>query len=101
MNVSIPLHIFLLFAWLAVASVGPGLFFVRRLHWKPLETLCASVGVSLVLIYVASLGIYAANLPAAAAHRTLAAIFCGMTIFSMRDLTALVTRRHIRRVLGA
>jgi hypothetical protein len=101
MNVSIPLHIFLLFAWLAVASVGPGLFFVRRLHWKPLETLCASVGVSLVLIYVASLGIYAANLPAAAAHRTLAAIFCAMTIFSMRDLTALVTRRHIRRVLGA
>ena len=101
MLLSIPVYFPLLLLWLAVASIGPGLFFVRHFRWKPLETLCASVAASLVFIYAGSMFIYAANLPTINSHRILAAICGAMTIASWKDLRRLIARRHIRRVLGA
>ena len=46
------------FALLLVCCFAPGFFFVRRLRWNPLEKLCGSIGLSLILIYLASWGIY-------------------------------------------
>ncbi len=37
---------------------GAGLWFVRHLRWRPLETLCASVTLSLFLLYLAASIIY-------------------------------------------
>jgi hypothetical protein len=48
----------LLLALLIVCSFTPGFFFVRRLRWTPLEKLCGSVGLSLILVYLAAWGIY-------------------------------------------
>jgi dolichyl-phosphate-mannose-protein mannosyltransferase len=96
-----PFRIAALFVWLIATSIGPGLFFVRRFHWKPLETLCASVAVSLGLVYVCSFGIYVANLPVVPAHRILSAGCWLLTIASWRDLRQLLIRRRLRRALGA
>jgi len=43
---------------LPVCSFAPGFFFVRKLRWNPLEKLCGSVGLSLILLYLAAWGIY-------------------------------------------
>jgi hypothetical protein len=48
----------LLLALLLICSFFPGFFFVRRLRWTPLEKLCGSVGLSLVLLYLAAWAIY-------------------------------------------
>jgi len=45
-------------ALLVVACFFPGFFFVRKLRWTPLERLVASVGLSLILLYLFSGGIY-------------------------------------------
>src|SRR5207253_1835374 len=47
---------------LAACSLGPGLIIVRRLRWRPLEALCASVGLSWVIVYLVAGTIYAADL---------------------------------------
>src|SRR5690242_18296858 len=43
---------------LPLCSFAPGFFFVRRLPWNPLEKLCGSVGLSLILLYLAMWAIY-------------------------------------------
>src|SRR5439155_15258406 len=48
---------------LLVSSVGPGLLLVRRVRWKPGETLCASIALSWFLIYLACLLIFIFHLP--------------------------------------
>ena len=48
----------LLLALLLVCSFTPGFFFIRRLRWTPLEKLCGSVGLSLILVYLAAWAIY-------------------------------------------
>ena len=48
----------LLLALLLVCSFTPGFFFIRRLRWTPREKLCGSVGLSLILVYLAAWAIY-------------------------------------------
>ena len=48
----------LLLLLLPVCSFAPGFFFLRNLRWNPLEKLCGSIGLSLILLYLASWGIY-------------------------------------------
>src|ERR1700722_3596896 len=52
------LSLLLTFPLLIVCCFAPGFFFVRRLHWSPMEKLCGSVGLSLILVYLASWGFY-------------------------------------------
>ena len=40
----------LLLLLLPVCSFAPGFFFVRKLQWSPLEKLCGSLGLSLILL---------------------------------------------------
>lgn len=47
-------------AILATCSFAPGFFFVRRLRWNPLEKLCGSVCLSLMLVWLAGWCIYIA-----------------------------------------
>jgi hypothetical protein len=48
----------LLLLLLPVCSFAPGFFFIRKLRWNPLEKLCGSIGLSLILLYLVSWGIY-------------------------------------------
>jgi hypothetical protein len=43
---------------LLLCSFFPGFLMVRRLNWTPLEKLCGSVGLSMILVYAAAWGIY-------------------------------------------
>lgn len=48
----------LLLVLLPVCVFSPGFFLVRKLRWSPLEKLCGSVGLSLILLYLVSFGTY-------------------------------------------
>ena len=48
----------LLLCLLLICSLAPGSYCVRKLPWSPLEKLSGGVGLSLVLLYLASWGVY-------------------------------------------
>lgn len=49
-------------AILAVCAFAPGFYFVRRLRWSGVEKLCGSVALSLILLWLASWGVYVSGL---------------------------------------
>jgi hypothetical protein len=51
-------YVCVLIPLLAVCCFFPGFLIVRRLRWTPLEKLCASVGLSLLLLYLATWATY-------------------------------------------
>lgn len=81
---------------LLVNSVVPGFVVVRRLRWRPLETLCASVAASLILVYLFTFALYLSRAPmAAAAAGSAAAAVLGFVV--RRDLGRLFAARAVRR----
>jgi hypothetical protein len=43
---------------LIVCAFAPGFFLIRRLRWSPMEKLCGSVGLSLILVWLAAWVLY-------------------------------------------
>src|SRR5580658_6425518 len=43
---------------LAVCSFAPGFIAIRRLRWSPLEKLCGSIALSLIVLYLVCFGAY-------------------------------------------
>jgi hypothetical protein len=43
---------------LSICSFFPGYFLLRRVRWTPLEKLCGSMGLSLILVYLAVWAVY-------------------------------------------
>jgi hypothetical protein len=83
---------------LAVCSFAPGFLFVRRLRWSGLEKLCGSVALSLVLLWLASWGIYVFARPVA--YFGLAAA-CGVAgIVVANDALRLFRGLRARRALA-
>lgn len=87
-------------ALLLLGALSPGLFFIRYLRWRPLETLCGSVALSFLLLYLASLVIYALELSSGWAYLptalgALAALVCA------GDLRRLWRHRESRATLLA
>jgi hypothetical protein len=96
-TLSISLHLAAFAGLLAMDLVGPGLFLIRWLRWDPRETLCASLGLSLVLLFIASFVIHETGLPATASH---GAVSLGCLVLSMacrRDILRLARHRQLRR----
>jgi hypothetical protein len=86
----------LLLALLVVCSVGPGWFFVRRLRWSGGEKWCASIALSLAILYGTSFLIYLLDLPGSSYW--LVSLACtALTVLSAADLRRLLARRRIRR----
>src|SRR6476660_9761579 len=82
-------------ALLVVSSLGPGLIFVRYLRWRPLETLCGSVGLSFLLLYFAAFAIYLLQLPGVWAYGYTGAAAVS-TIACARDIRRLWRHRETR-----
>jgi 4-amino-4-deoxy-L-arabinose transferase-like glycosyltransferase len=85
---------------LIVNSLGPGLFFIRWLRWRPLETLCGSVALSFFILYLATFGIYSLNLPPGWAYVPSAAAAIA-TIVCRRDIHRLWRNRETRGTILA
>ena len=75
---------------LAVCSFAPGFFFIRRFAWSPMEKLCGSVGLSLLLVYLAAWAVYCFGPRSpAAAYSLVAALSVAAAIAAWRDIVRL------------
>jgi hypothetical protein len=96
----------LLFLLLAVCSFAPGFYFVGKLPWKPLEKLCGSIGLSLILLYLVSWGIYCLGdrgnaMPVHRAPYVAVSLVCAaMAAACWKDIGRLVRVRSVRRALA-
>jgi hypothetical protein len=80
----------------------PGFFVVRRLHWTPLEKLAAAVGLSLILLYLATWTIYCFGPAKQTPLYWLIVVLTGLlAAVSARDSLALFRLFRIRRTLLA
>ena len=92
------LQLILTLILLAIGSFAPGFFLVRRLRWSPLEKLCGSIGLSLILLYLAAWGIYVAG-PAdqRPAFFAVSMVCCLLGALAWRDAVALLRVARVRR----
>jgi hypothetical protein len=90
------LKIGLLLGLLLVSSVSPGLFFLRRLRWSAGEKWCASIALSLALLYGTSFVNYLLDLPGWT-YWVVSAGCALLTLLSAAELRHLLARRRIRR----
>lgn len=86
--------------FLLVLTAGCGLPFIARLRWSPVEKLCGGVGLSLVLIYLASATVYLLKLPTSS-YWVISAIAGVLTLSSWRQWRILLRDRQVRFLLGA
>jgi hypothetical protein len=84
---------------LPVLCLGPGFFVLRHIRLNSSEKLCASIGLSVFLIYVAATAIYLANLSWAWCWLASAAGFA-LTVLSWPQLVRLLSKKNIQRQLG-
>ena len=96
----LPLQLMALLVLLVATTVGPGLLLVRRLQWRPLETLGAAVALSHFLVYAAGMAIYALGVPTAACYG-ISLLCAAATAACWTELRALWSRQHIRHVVYA
>jgi hypothetical protein len=96
----------LLLILLPVCSFAPGFYFVRKLRWNPLEKLCGSVGLSLVLLYLACWAIYCVGargngMPTHPAPYVGISLVCAaMAAVCWRDIGRLLRATSVRRALA-
>ncbi len=81
---------------LVVCCFAPGFFFVRKLRWSPLEKLCGSVALSVILLYLASWVIYCAKLPWGWTLVVIASMLFG---FAWKDILRFVRIGSVRRTI--
>ena len=94
----------LLLCLLLVCSFVPGFYCVRKLPWSPLEKLCGGIGLSLVLLYLASWGIYHFSPRAASGTAVATGAFLAVSlacvllaILARQDIYALIRSFRVRR----
>jgi hypothetical protein len=92
----------LLLILLPVCSFAPGFYLVRKLRWRPLEKLCGSVGLSLLLLYLVSWAIYCLTprgdaMPVHALPFVIVTLICGaLAMASWKDIGRLAQARSVR-----
>ena len=91
------LQLLLTLVLLVVCSFAPGFFFVRRLRWSGLEKLCGSIALSLVLLWLASWGIYILAPPVA--YFGLAAVCVLPAMIVAKDARRLFAGLRVRRAI--
>jgi len=71
------------------------------LRWNPVEKLCAAIGLSLILLYLAFTALYWLNVSAPAIFWAVSAICLEMGILARRDIVSLASIRQVRRAIIA
>ena len=98
------LQLVLTFGLLAVCAFTPGFFFVRRFRWTPLEKLCGSIGLSLVMLFLASWLVYLST-SGDASERVpfwcVSAVSVALGIAARRDIARLFHVSRVRQATGA
>ncbi len=94
----LPSQVSLLLLLLLASSLGPGLFFVRRFKWDPLETLTVSVALSHLLVFAAAMLIFACRLPIGTEYVVTAASVL-LTLRCRRDIVGLLRDKRARCAL--
>jgi hypothetical protein len=87
---------------LAVCSFTPGFIAVRRLPWNPLEKICGSIALSLIVLYLVCFGAYClapAYLPLAC--RAFAAVSVLLAVLAWKDIRRLASSHGARQALAA
>jgi hypothetical protein len=96
----------LLLLLLPVCSFAPGFFFIRKLHWNPLEKLCGSFALSLILLYLASWSIYCVGargdgIPVHSwPFAAISAVCFAMAAFCWKDIARLFGTKSVQRALA-
>jgi hypothetical protein len=96
----------LLLLLLPVCSFAPGFFFLRKLRWNPLEKLCGSIGLSLILLYLASWAIYSVsprgdNMPVHRLPFAAVSLVCAaMGAVCWKDIGRLLRSVEVKRALA-
>jgi len=96
----------LLLILLVVCSFAPGFYFLRKLRWSPLEKLCGSVGLSLILLYLASWAVYCFgerghDMPVHAAPFVVVSLAClAAAAVCWKDIDRLARAKSVRQVLA-
>jgi hypothetical protein len=96
------LELILCLGLLAVCAFTPGFFLVRHFRWNPLEKLCASIGLSLLLLFLASWLVYLVTsgtprLP----FWCISAACLALGIAARQDIARLFRVRQVRHAVGA
>jgi hypothetical protein len=83
---------------LCVCTFAPGFFIVRRFRWSAMETLCASVALSLVFLWLAAWALYLVGVESMASYGV-----SGMCVLlgtaSLSDFRKLLAIARVRRAL--
>lgn len=91
---------------LVVCGFAPGFYFIRKLPWNPLEKLCGSIGLSLILLYLAAWGIYCVgergdNMPVHTTAYIAVSLICGaLAAACWRDILRLAGVSSVRRAVA-
>jgi hypothetical protein len=95
------LQLALLLCLLLVCSLAPGFYCVRRLPWSPMEKLSGGIALSLVLLYLASWGIYCFIPRETGGAFAAVSLICALLgILARKDLSALLRSVRVRRALS-
>jgi hypothetical protein len=95
------IHLCLTFALLPICCFVPGFFFVRRFHWSPLEKLCGSIALSLILLYLVTFIIYNFASEIQTALFVAFSLLClTLGLFAWTDIRRLAATFRVRHVLA-
>jgi hypothetical protein len=94
-------QVVLAIALLAVCSFASGFLIVRRLRWTPLEKLCGSVGLSLILVYLGAWAIFCfGSGDPRPSYRILLALVVAAAALSARDAWRLFRTFRVSQAVG-
>jgi hypothetical protein len=98
----LPLQLALGLIVLVLCAFTPGFFIVRRFPWNPLEKLCGSVGLSLIILWLAAWFVYI-FLPSAwtPASFAITGVCVVLGALSLPDIRRLFNARRVRRTAVA
>jgi hypothetical protein len=94
------LQILLVMILLIVCGFAPGFFLVRRLRMSPMEKLCGSIGLSLILLYLVTWE-YFCLVPDAGvvAYAAVPAVSLALGFLARRDFATFLRSPRVRRAL--
>jgi len=82
-----------------VFSFGPGFLFLRRMRWNPMEKICGSIALSLLIIGGLSFAVYLSGLPSWGYYGITAV--AGALTLAGADGWGLIGDHHVRRTAAA